>query len=67
MFSRLHPSRRRRYNNACMKHALRDNLTPRAILLNAHQPFTKERDVRLALQYAIDKEGIVQGILNGSL
>lgn len=38
----------------------------RAILLNAHRPFTRERDVRLALQYAVDKRGIVEGILNGS-
>ena len=46
--------------------AISQPIASRAILLNAHQPFTKERDVRLALQYAIDKEGIVQGILNGS-
>lgn len=41
-------------------------IASRAILLNAHQPFTKEKAVRLALQHAIDKEGIVQGVLNGS-
>ncbi len=41
-------------------------IASRAILLNAHQPFTREKAVRLALQHAIDKEGIVQGVLNGS-
>lgn len=41
-------------------------IASRAILLNAHQPFTKEREVRLALQHAVDKESIVQGVLNGS-
>lgn len=46
--------------------ALSQPIASRAILLNAHQPFTREREVRLALQYAIDKRGIVEGILNGS-
>lgn len=46
--------------------AISQPIASRAILLNAHQPFTRERHVRLALQHAIDKEGIVQGILNGS-
>ncbi|WP_296305320.1 nickel ABC transporter substrate-binding protein [uncultured Desulfovibrio sp.] len=38
----------------------------RAILLNAHQPFTREREVRLALQYAVNKRGIAEGVLNDS-
>ncbi|MBO4300248.1 MAG: nickel ABC transporter substrate-binding protein [Desulfovibrio sp.] len=46
--------------------AISQPIASRAILLNAHQPFTREKAVRLALQYAIDKEGIVQGVLNGS-
>lgn len=41
-------------------------IASRAILLNAHQPFTRDRDARIALQYAINKEGIAQGILNGT-
>ena len=46
--------------------AISQPIASRAILLNAHQPFTRERDVRLALQYAVDKEGIAATILNGS-
>ncbi|AFL69437.1 nickel ABC transporter substrate-binding protein [Sulfurospirillum barnesii] len=38
----------------------------RAILLNTKQPITKEEKVREALQYAINKEAIVAGILNHS-
>lgn len=38
----------------------------RAVLLNAHRPFTRERAVRLALQYAVNKHGIAEGILNNS-
>lgn len=38
----------------------------RAILLNAHQPFTQERAVRQALQYAVDRQSIVEGILNNT-
>lgn len=41
-------------------------IASRAILLNAHQPFTRERDARLALQHAVDKKSIVEGVLNGS-
>lgn len=46
--------------------AISQPIASRAILLNAHQHFTRERDVRLALQYAVNKRGIVEGILNGS-
>ena len=46
--------------------AISQPIASRAILLNAHQPFTRERDVRLALQYAINRQGIVEGVLNGS-
>ncbi len=41
-------------------------IASRAILLNAHQPFTRERGARLALQHAVDKKSIVEGVLNGS-
>ncbi|MBO4684702.1 MAG: nickel ABC transporter substrate-binding protein, partial [Desulfovibrio sp.] len=46
--------------------AISQPIASRAILLNAHQRFTREKAVRLALQHAVDKEGIVQGVLNGS-
>ena len=38
----------------------------RAILLNAHQPVTKEKAVREALQHAINKQAIAEGVLNGT-
>lgn len=38
----------------------------RAILLNAHQPVTKEREVRMALQHAVNRQAIAKGILNGT-
>ncbi len=38
----------------------------RAIILNAHQPITSDKKVREAFQYAINKEAIAEGILNGS-
>lgn len=41
-------------------------IASRAILVNAHQPFTRERAVRLALQYAVDRQAIVDGLLKGS-
>ena len=46
--------------------ALSRPIASRALLLNAHQPFTRERAVRRALQYAVDKAGIAEGVLNGS-
>ena len=41
-------------------------IASRAILVNAHQPFTRERAVREALQYAVDRQAIVDGLLNGT-
>lgn len=41
-------------------------IASRAILLNAHQPVTKDRAVRMALQHAINKQAIVDGVLNGT-
>ena len=41
-------------------------IASRAILVNAHQPFTGERAVREALQYAVDRQAIVDGLLNGT-
>ena len=41
-------------------------IASRAILLNAHQPITKDPLVREAFEYVVDKEAIAQGILNGS-
>ena len=41
-------------------------IASRAILLNAHQPVTKDRAVRMALQYAVNKQAIVDGVLNGT-
>ncbi len=38
----------------------------RALLLNCHQKYTKDIRVRRAFQYAIDKETIANGILNGT-
>ena len=45
---------------------LSDPVASRAILLNCHQEITGDLKVREALQYAVDKESIVEGILNGS-
>lgn len=39
-------------------------IASRAILLNSKQEITGDLKVRLALQYAIDKETIAQGVLN---
>lgn len=41
-------------------------IASRAILLNAHQPVTRDLTVRRAFEYVVDKKGIAQGILNGS-
>lgn len=45
---------------------LSNPIASRAILLNCHQPITGDVKVREALQYAVDKQSIVDGILNGS-
>lgn len=41
-------------------------IASRAILLNSRRPFTGERAVRRALQYAVNRRAIVDGILNGT-
>lgn len=41
-------------------------IASRAIVLNSSRPMTSNQHVRQALQYAVDKEGIAQGILAGS-
>lgn len=41
-------------------------IASRAILLNAHQPITADIMVRQAFQYAVNKQAIADGILNGS-
>lgn len=41
-------------------------IASRAILLNSNKEITGDIKVREALQYAIDKEAIAEGILNGS-
>ena len=43
-----------------------DPVASRAILLNAHQDITGDKKVRQALQYAINKQAIVDGVLNGT-
>ncbi len=46
--------------------AISHPIASRAILLNSAQDITKEKEVRLALQYAVNKDEIVNGVLNGS-
>ena len=41
-------------------------IASRAILLNSKQEITGDQKVRLALQYAVDKETIAEGVLNGT-
>ena len=48
------------------KTEISDPVASRAILLNAHQPITRDINVRKAFQHAIDKKAIADGILNGS-
>lgn len=59
-FNALQKEGKRRYTYQ------RKPIASRAILLNAHQPVTKDRAVRLALQYAVNKQAIVDGVLNGT-
>lgn len=42
-----------------------DPIASRAILLNSNRPITGDKNVREALQYAIDKQSIAEGVLNG--
>ncbi len=46
--------------------AMSDPIASRAILLNSNRPFTKDIRVREALQYAIDKQTLANGALNGT-
>lgn len=48
------------------KTVISDPIASRAILLNSNQPITGDIKVREAFQYAIDKQSIADGILNGS-
>lgn len=43
-----------------------DPVASRAILLNSNKEITSDLKVREALQYAVDKETIAQGVLNGT-
>ncbi|MFY9075676.1 nickel ABC transporter substrate-binding protein [Malaciobacter mytili] len=45
---------------------LSNPIASRAILLNTNKEFTKDLKIREALQYAIDKQAIVSGILNNT-
>ncbi|UYO62904.1 nickel ABC transporter substrate-binding protein [Acetobacterium wieringae] len=45
---------------------LSEPVASRAILLNTKAPITKDIKVREAIEYAVNKENIIQGILNGS-
>ncbi len=48
------------------KAILSQPIASRAILLNTHQTITSDKRVREAFQYAVNKQLIVDGILNGS-
>ncbi|MDU4960258.1 MAG: nickel ABC transporter substrate-binding protein [Sporomusaceae bacterium] len=48
------------------KAELSSPVASRAILLNSRRPVTADRRVREAFQYAVNKQAIVDGILNGS-
>ncbi len=49
-----------------LKTLMSDPIASRAIVLNSSRPITKDKKVRQALEYAVDKEGIATGILDGS-
>lgn len=42
-----------------------DPIASRAVVINSHRPITHDIKVRQALEYAVDKEGIVSAVLNG--
>lgn len=46
--------------------ALSAPVASRALVLNSSRPILSDRQVRLALQYALDKEAIAQGVMSGS-
>ncbi|WP_141430805.1 nickel ABC transporter substrate-binding protein [Bacillus sp. 03113] len=48
------------------KTIMSDPIASRAILLNAHAQFTNDKKVREAFQYAINKDAVANGILNGT-
>nr|WP_249226281.1 nickel ABC transporter substrate-binding protein [Entomohabitans teleogrylli] len=43
-----------------------DPVASRALVLNSSRPALKERQVRVALQYAVDKQAIADGVMGGS-
>ena len=45
---------------------LSEPVASRAILINAHRPISSDRQVREAFQYVVNKEGIANGVLNGT-
>ncbi|WP_409308439.1 nickel ABC transporter substrate-binding protein [Pectobacterium sp. B1J-3] len=46
--------------------AVSEPIGSRALVLNSSRPVTSERQVRLALQYAVDKQAIAEGVMSGS-
>lgn len=53
-------------NNKKFVTQLSNPIGSRAMVLNSRQPILSDKKVRVALQYAIDKEGIAEGVLNGT-
>lgn len=47
------------------KTVMSEPIASRAVILNSKQEITGDENVRRALQYAVDKESIANGILNG--
>ncbi|WP_252120552.1 nickel ABC transporter substrate-binding protein [Symbiopectobacterium purcellii] len=41
-------------------------IASRALVLNSSRPALSDRQVRIALQYAVDKQAIAQGVMSGS-
>lgn len=46
--------------------AISEPVASRALVLNSSRAITADRQVRLALQYAVDKQAIAEGIMSGS-
>ncbi|MEC5343781.1 nickel ABC transporter substrate-binding protein [Brenneria populi] len=46
--------------------AISEPVASRALVLNSSRPITADRQVRIALQYAVDKQAIAQGVMAGS-
>lgn len=53
-------------SQANLKTAISNPVASRAIVLNSNQGPTKDARLRLALNYAIDKNAIAKGVLNGN-